>query len=51
MEQIGVKFKSGHMLVILDPDTKKVNITATINNTAVSGNTTLKPVKTAKEAK
>ena len=51
MEQIGVKFASGHMLVILDPDTKKVNITATINDTAMAGNVTLKPVKAAKESK
>lgn len=51
MEQIGIKFKSGDMLVSLDPNTKKVNITATINNTALSGNITLKPVKAAKEAK
>lgn len=51
MENIGVKFSSGYMLVKLDPDTKKVNITATINNTAVSGNITLKPVKAAGEVK
>lgn len=51
MEQIGIKFTSGHMLVILDPDTKKVNITATIKNTNVAGNVTLKPVKAAKEKK
>ena len=51
MEQIGVKFASGHMLVTLEPDTKKVNITATINDTNVSGNVTLKPVKAAKETK
>ena len=51
MEQIGMKFASGYMLITLDPDTKKVNITANINDTAVSGNVTLKPVKAAKESK
>lgn len=51
MEQIGVKFKSGHMLVTLDPVTKKVDITANIDNTAVAGKVTLKPVKAAKENK
>ena len=51
MEQIGVKFSSGHMLVTLDPDNKKINVTATINDTAYTGNMTLKPVKAAKEAK
>lgn len=51
MEYVGVKFKSGDMLVALDPDTKKVNITANIKNTAVSGNVTLKPEKAAKEKK
>lgn len=49
MEQIGIKFSSGHMLIVLDPDTKKVDITANINNTAVSGKVTLKPAKAAKE--
>ena len=49
MEHIGVKFASGDMLVTLDPDTKKVSITATIKDTAVSGNVTLKPVKAGKE--
>ena len=51
MEQIGVKFSSGHMLVSLDPETKKVNITATIKDTDLSGNITLKPVKAVKESK
>ena len=52
MEHIGVKFKSGYMSVELDPDTKKVKIIAKINDTAVSGNVTLKPDKKAtKEAK
>lgn len=51
MEHIGIKFPSGHMLVSLDPDTKKVNITANINDTAVSGKVTLKPEKAAKESK
>ena len=51
MEHIGVKFSSGYMEIALDPDTKKVNINANINNTAVSGNVTLKPIKAAKEAK
>lgn len=51
MEHIGVKFSSGYMEIALDPDTKKVSITANINNTAVSGNVTLKPVKAAKESK
>ena len=51
MEKIGLKFSSGHMLVLLDPVTKKVNITATIKDTALSGNVTLKPAKTAKETK
>ncbi len=51
MEQIGIKFRSGDMLVSLDPDTKKVQVTANINNTAMAGNVTLKPVKAAKEAK
>lgn len=51
MEQIGVKFKSGHMLVTLDPDNKKVNVTANINGTDMTGATTLKPVKAAKENK
>ena len=39
------------MLVTLDPDTKKVNVTANIKDTAFTGNMTLKPVKAAKEAK
>ena len=51
MEQIGVKFASGDMLVTLDPDTKKVNIIATIKDTDLTGNVTLKPVKAAKEKK
>lgn len=51
MEQIGIKFSSGDMLVTLDPDTKKVNVTANIKDTAFTGNMTLKPVKAAKEAK
>lgn len=51
MEHIGVKFSSGDMLVALDPESKKVNITATIKDTAFSGNVTLKPVKAAKESK
>ena len=48
MEQIGAKFSSGYMLITLNPDSKKVNITGTIKDTAVSGNVTLKPVKAAK---
>lgn len=51
MEHIGVKFSSGYMLVSLDPNTKKVNISANIKDTAVSGSVTLKPVKAAKESK
>ena len=51
MEQIGLKFSSGDMLVTLDPDTKKVNVTANIKNTYLSGNVTLKPEKTTKEKK
>ena len=51
MEQIGIKFKSGYMIVSLDPETKKVNIAANINNTAVSGNAILKPVKAVKGSK
>lgn len=51
MEQIGIRFSSGYMLVTLDPETKKVNITADIKDTAVSGNVTLKPAKAAKESK
>lgn len=51
MEQIGIKFTSGYMLVSLDPKTKEVEITATINNTDLSGNVKLKPAKVNKEAK
>lgn len=51
MEQIGVKFKSGDMLVSLDPDSKKVTVTANINGTAFTGSSVLKPVKTTKEKK
>lgn len=51
MEHIGVKFSSGYMEIALDPDTKKVNITANIKDTAVSGNVTLKPAKAVKESK
>ena len=49
MEQIGIKFSSGHMLVTLDPDNKKVNVTANIKNTAYTGDMKLKPVKAVKE--
>ena len=51
MEYIGLTFKSGSMQVALDPETKKVNITANIKGTALTGNMTLKPVKAAKESK
>ena len=51
MEYIGLKFKSGFMQVSLDPDSKKINIIANINGTDVTGNMTLKPVKSAKESK
>lgn len=52
MEHIGLKFSSGSMQVALDPVTKKVNIIANINGTAVTGNMKLKPVKAAnKESK
>lgn len=51
MEQVGVKFSSGYMLVTLDPETKKISISATIKDTDLSGNLTLKPVKAVKEAK
>ena len=51
MEYIGLKFKSGSMQVSLNPETKKVDITANINNTELSGKVTLKPDKTAKENK
>ena len=51
MEHVGIRFKSGYMLVELDPESKKVNITANIKDTAVSGSTTLKPAKAAKESK
>ncbi len=51
MVQVGIRFESGHMLVALDPESKKVNITANIKDTAVTGSTTLKPVKAAKESK
>ncbi len=51
MEHVGIKFKSGYMIVALDPETKKVNITANIKDTALTGNTTLKPVKATKETK
>lgn len=51
MEQIGAKFSSGYMLIKLDPDTKKVNITGNIKGSVVSGNVILKPAKAAKESK
>ena len=46
-----MRFSSGHMLVSLDPDTKKVNIAATIHGAEVSGKVTLKPAKADKEVK
>lgn len=51
MEYVGLKFKTGDILITLDPEKKKVNITGNIDCTAVTGSTTLKPVKAAKEAK
>lgn len=51
MEHGGLKFSSGSIIISLDPDSKKVNITGNIKDTAVTGNVTLKPVKAAKEKK
>lgn len=51
MEYVGLKFKTGDILIALDPEKKKVNITGDINGTAVTGSMTLKPVKAVKEAK
>lgn len=51
MEHIGIRFKSGYMIVALDPESKKVNISANIKDTAVTGSATLKPVKATKESK
>ena len=51
MEHIGVKFSSGYMEIAIDPDTKKLDVTANIKDTDLTGKVTLKPVKTAKENK
>ena len=51
MEYLGMRFSSGHVLIAVDPENKKVDITANINDTDLSGKVTLKPVKTAKENK
>lgn len=39
------------MEITLDPDAKKVDITANIKDTDLTGKVTLKPVKTTKEIK
>lgn len=49
MNKTGIRFSGSEYLYIeLDPETKKVTITAEINGTAVAGTTTLTAAKAAK---
>lgn len=49
MVKAGVKFSNSEYLYFeLDPETKKVTITAVIDNTAVAGTVTLTAAKAAK---
>jgi len=49
MDKVGVRFSGDRYInVELDPETKKVTITAVIDNTAVAGTVTLTAAKAAK---
>lgn len=49
MDKVGIRFSESEYLYIeLDPETKKVTITAEIDGTAVAGTTTLTAAKAAK---